>query len=1522
MTKKLVSCILVVCMLLTMLPTMAWATEPVVASGTDLDDPVASGTDLPKGTLDISDGSILITDTGYAQGIHKHSNAKGYYIVDSENADVTETPYTGEITITNSNTATSADNGYVIIVEGNGQTITLNGVTIDNTSAASNLPAFVLLSGNATLNLEGTNILKGANCAPAVQINKAATLTINGDGILDAVGNNQTPAIGAARSGDFAINPDTNKKDNDYRSGGNLIIESGIINVTGTAYVPAIGGSNAALFGDITINGGSVTASGNGGIATSTTQDTTQKGYGGDITINGGKIIAKCTAGGEYWAAIGGGNGSTKVGTRDVTINGGEIFLDVSGNSNAKACAIRTDCNFKMTGGTLVEVNKRNNNTVTDQIVANTVSITGGNVKEYYSGDVANRELTSLVFADGAAGKDVLVSEVNGEFTDTSKYWSAKVSDDNTITTYLATGTQTVYAKIDGQVKSAAPVYGIVNFGTACTCEGTSGTITWSEESAELADVTLSKDMANIVKDKITASFAEADSCPAVLHPGYEKVTVSMTVKDAEGTPVTTNVDTYATYADGKLTLKKPADVAKYTVTLTAKTQNGEVSSEKSLTVTIDNANAVGAIKWSGTFEEELTLYKDMKESKARSISAKYEADGTVADDYTVTVTMTVKDAEGIEITEGADAYATYAGGKVTLKKPDGVKAYTVTLTAKNTAGMSETKSMKVTIDNDKCAGGLAWNATLENVTLYGGISSTTRKISASYDVAEVINPDYAASVTMTVKDANGTEITEGVDAYATYVGGVLTLKRQDAVYTVLLTAANTAGDKSVQTIMVKASTDTAIDLANGPVTVTAGANGTVVYKQDGQADKTVDAATPMTITGGHSFVTGNAIKIENCSPTIVLQDVVIEGSTNQARSNILIAGDETDHTKLILSGTNTLIRAANAVREYCAIEVRGATLTIDCEEGATCKDKACDDKLIIETYNGTLGAGIGSRMGWRLKGDEGGEPEGFTVNIDGGYYDITVGNYGAAIGSSWISGNEVTNEYTITINDGYINADAPSNGVAIGAGRSNGIPKTSSVTINGGMIEATSNGNGTSSAINAADLVVAGDADVTVKGNIAANSVELKDNATLDMQEKVDCTEGNPGGNISNGYVWEGKVTLGTTDVKVSGNAKLATAGGINGSLTTSGNATAEINGVSPAGGDQDVSTSVGGVSGTVTVGEGSKVTVTEEIKGEVTVEGGATINGTTLPEDAGTVTVPADKLDDVTVDANGTVTLPAGSTVTKDGETTTLTQGGTVDKDGTVTDPTKPVTPPPAGDGDDPTPPSSGDEGDKPTPQPPYGGYYPSYTPSVTPAAPSVDSSSLNNAALAVGSAIKDGSAEFTPVNGYTKDEVVKLQKDGKLRMGIEKTVGYGSVAEKNLAEAAIKSAGGAVNGTSVMYFDITPVLKLDNGTVVAHVTDTEKAITITIELSDELTKAAKDGKDIAVVRVHDGKAEFLSAKLNAAKTKVTFSSADFSTYAVVALNKATSAKTFDAGVAMYVGMAVLAATGSAVVIGKKRK
>lgn len=217
------------------------------------------------------------------------------------------------------------------------------------------------------------------------------------------------------------------------------------------------------------------------------------------------------------------------------------------------------------------------------------------------------------------------------------------------------------------------------------------------------------------------------------------------------------------------------------------------------------------------------------------------------------------------------------------------------------------------------------------------------------------------------------------------------------------------------------------------------------------------------------------------------------------------------------------------------------------------------------------------------------------------------------------------------------------------------------------------------------------------------------------------------------------------------------------------------------------------------------------------------------------------------------------------------------------------------------------------------------PTYPPSI-PSTPNVNvdinNGSLNDAAQAVGSAINNGSAEFKPAKGYTKADIATLQKNGKLEMTIQKKSGYNS-ADKNLIDAAIAKAGGAVSGTAVQYFDITVVLKHeDTGAVVATVSDTKKPISVTVDLGADLQKAAKDGKHIAVVRCHEGKITFLETQLNATKTKVTFSSSDFSTYAVVAVDKVISAQTFDAGIAVYVSMSVLAATGSAVVIGKKRK
>lgn len=199
-------------------------------------------------------------------------------------------------------------------------------------------------------------------------------------------------------------------------------------------------------------------------------------------------------------------------------------------------------------------------------------------------------------------------------------------------------------------------------------------------------------------------------------------------------------------------------------------------------------------------------------------------------------------------------------------------------------------------------------------------------------------------------------------------------------------------------------------------------------------------------------------------------------------------------------------------------------------------------------------------------------------------------------------------------------------------------------------------------------------------------------------------------------------------------------------------------------------------------------------------------------------------------------------------------------------------------------------------------------------------VEDNTLNDAALAVGGAIENGDVKMEPAAGYTVEEITKLQNEGKLNLVIQKKLSY-DTTEKSLIDAAITKVGGSASQVDVVYIDVTPVLMTDDGTVVATITDTEKPLTITLDLSAEMQKAAKEGKFISVIRVHDGKVTFLDSKLNAEKTKITFTSSEFSTYAVVAMDKDPSANTFDAGIAMYGAMAVLAATGSAVII-KKRK
>ena len=101
MKRRLLASILSLVKMLSLLSTAVWARETGSGGGT----PYETATSKE---LDLADGSIVITETGYTQG-----NAES------------ETAYTGEYTISGTTTENT------ITVTGGDHTIMLNGVNID-----------------------------------------------------------------------------------------------------------------------------------------------------------------------------------------------------------------------------------------------------------------------------------------------------------------------------------------------------------------------------------------------------------------------------------------------------------------------------------------------------------------------------------------------------------------------------------------------------------------------------------------------------------------------------------------------------------------------------------------------------------------------------------------------------------------------------------------------------------------------------------------------------------------------------------------------------------------------------------------------------------------------------------------------------------------------------------------------------------------------------------------------------------------------------------------------------------------------------------------------------------------------------------------------------------------------------------------------------------------------------------------------------------------------------------------------
>jgi hypothetical protein len=161
--------------------------------------------------------------------------------------------------------------------------------------------------GNATIILEGTNKVKAFrdNFPGISAATNNSTLTIKGDGSLEAIGQMGGAGIGGGNGGNC----------------GNIVIESGSITATGGNNAAGIGSGYRSSCGNITISGGTVKATGGNNAAGIGTGD---NGTCGSITITNGvkEVIAK--KGTNADCSIGKGNDYSSCGK--VTILGVEYW--------------------------------------------------------------------------------------------------------------------------------------------------------------------------------------------------------------------------------------------------------------------------------------------------------------------------------------------------------------------------------------------------------------------------------------------------------------------------------------------------------------------------------------------------------------------------------------------------------------------------------------------------------------------------------------------------------------------------------------------------------------------------------------------------------------------------------------------------------------------------------------------------------------------------------------------------------------------------------------------------------------------------------------------------------------------------------------------------------------------------------------------------------------------------------------------------------------------------------------------
>lgn len=307
------------------------------------------------------------------------------------------------------------------------------------------LTTIIMLNGvNVTIKLEGENYLKGsapglgfAGATPNVDgETEGSTLTIEGEGSLNARGGGFSAAIGSGYTGYHAAAGDAN----------NIIINSGNITATGGGnHSAGIGGGNGKNANNIIINGGNINI----------TPGSFAPGIRASGTIiNGGEININSNS----WTL--GISGTTH-------ITGGKINITASGN---------TTNGYRYTalgnGGNIVAIE---GGTISCRANANAgifngsegVVITGGNILSEGLGDIGKLDSENNFvqgYATNEDGNNVYLTKLQLQgVAENKKVTSFATSDNITygiedmytleggmLYVYLPAGTRTVNVTVDG----------------------------------------------------------------------------------------------------------------------------------------------------------------------------------------------------------------------------------------------------------------------------------------------------------------------------------------------------------------------------------------------------------------------------------------------------------------------------------------------------------------------------------------------------------------------------------------------------------------------------------------------------------------------------------------------------------------------------------------------------------------------------------------------------------------------------------------------------------------------------------------------------------------------------------------------------------------------------------------------------------------------------------------------------------------------------------------------------------------